>query len=208
MNISPSIFNSSLPFSPPNAASSPKPPPLCKAKQLRLLVINFQSIWGKKEELESILLEHDIDIVIGSESHLDPHINDSEILPPTYVAYRRDRGDGWGGVIIIAKATLITELVHSSKSAEFIAIKVESYQKPVIIAACYRPPRNTAAQSEALCSEIRKLAKKHKNKPIWIGGDTNLPDIDWSSRSIASHQYSKALMKISSNCLRNVISTN
>ena len=88
-----------------------------------------------------MLLEHDIDIVIGSETHLDRHIHDGEILPQTYVCYRKDRDDGWGGVIIIAKKSLITEEVYRSKSSEMIAIKIETFQKPVIIAACYRPPK-------------------------------------------------------------------
>ena len=28
------------------------------------------------------------------------------------------------------------------------------------------------------------LCKKYKNNPIWIGGYFNLPDIDWSTKSI------------------------
>jgi len=31
--------------------------------------------------------------------------------------------------------------------------------------------------------------KKHKNSPIWIGGDINLPDIEWESNAIKKHQY-------------------
>ena len=55
-----------------------------KAKQLQIMTINFQSVWGKKEELELALVENNIDVVIVCETHLDPCIHDSEFLPLNY----------------------------------------------------------------------------------------------------------------------------
>ena len=55
-----------------------------KAKQLRIMTINFQSVWGKKEELELALVENNIDVVIVCETHLDPCIHDSEFLRLNY----------------------------------------------------------------------------------------------------------------------------
>ena len=114
-----------------------------KSKSLRVVTANFQSIYNKKDELNSFLIENDIDIVLRSETHLSPSINNAEILPPMYTSYRRDRADGWGGVIIITKKNLTVEEIKINKECEMVAIKGETYQKHVIFASCYRPPKNS-----------------------------------------------------------------
>ena len=126
-----------------------------KAKQLRIMTVNFQSIWGKKEELELALVENNIDIVIGCETHLDPSINDTEFLPTNYCSFRRDREDGWGGVIIIIKNDFIIEQITSSMASEIVAVKVTTHkQQPVIIGACYRHPNNSMEEILLLTSDI------------------------------------------------------
>ena len=52
-----------------------------KSKSLRVVTINFQSIYNKKDELSTFLIENDADIVLGSETRLSPSINSAEILP-------------------------------------------------------------------------------------------------------------------------------
>ena len=65
-----------------------------KSKSLRVATVNFQSIYNKKDELNSFLIENDVDTVLGSETHLSPSINNAEILSPPppamYTSYRRD----------------------------------------------------------------------------------------------------------------------
>ena len=129
-NISLSLFNSTLEsstnsnLSPQRDNSQHKRTP----KQLRILCINFQSLWDKKEQLDEALLEEDIDIVIGSETHLDACHKSTELLPPAYKCYRRDRIDTKGGVIIIVKKELITEEVKQSDSCELISIKIQTHK--------------------------------------------------------------------------------
>ena len=98
-----------------------------KSKSLRVVTVNFQSIYNKKDELSSFLTENDVDIVLGSETHLSPSINNAEILPPMYTSYRRDRADGWGGVIIITEKNLTVEEIRINKECEMVAMKVETY---------------------------------------------------------------------------------
>lgn len=92
-NVSPSTFNDPItsdilvtfinhkwhtsmsPSSSPITSFSPKPTPN-KAEQWKLLIINFKSNWGKKEELELSL----IDISFRSEIHLDPSLSDSDFI--------------------------------------------------------------------------------------------------------------------------------
>ena len=112
-------------------------------------------MWGKKEQIEEALFEDQVDIVIGSETHLDKSINKAEFLPPTYKCYRRGCDDAKGGVIIIVKKNLITEEVMNSKKCELIAIKVTTHKHPVIIAACYRPPKSKADIATNICDKIK-----------------------------------------------------
>ena len=41
-----------------------------KLKFLRLVTVNFQSIYNKKDELSSFLIENDVGIELGSETNL------------------------------------------------------------------------------------------------------------------------------------------
>ena len=55
-----------------------------------------------------MLLDNNIDIILGSETRLKPHIMcDNEFLHLSYTSYRRDRDDGYGGVLIITKNILL-----------------------------------------------------------------------------------------------------
>ena len=131
-------------------------------------------------------------VIIGSET-LDPSIGDSEFLPPGYTCFRRDREDGWGGVIIITKISLIAEEIFKSKETECIAIKIETLDKPVIVVSAYRPPDSKLPYIELLSRDIKSIITKFKSNPLWIGGDWNLPDINWSTNSIVGHNYSKSI---------------
>ena len=206
INISFSVFEHSLDnnsLQRPLTCSSPKTV-YRKAKQLRIMTINFQSILGKKEELQLALVENNIDIVIGSETHLDPSINDSEFLPTSYSSFRKDREDGWGGVIVIVKNDLIVERIISSFSSEIVAVKINTLQQqPIIIGACYRPPKNSMEEINFLTSDIKTLISKYKNSPFWIVGDFNLPDIDWETKSITKYLYNKDINELFLETLKN-----
>ena len=163
-----------------------------KVSKLRILVCNFQSIWNKRNSLEIFVETHKIDIVVGSETHLNNSIKNSEFLPPGFLAKRKDRDDGYGGVIIMYRDKIkANEITHDT--AEIVSLKIETYQKPVIISACYRSMNNSNEKNKQLSAEITRLGSKYKNSHIWIGGDFNLPDIDWSNNTISSHQYPKEL---------------
>ena len=167
-------------------------PTLKKVEKLAVLVCNFQSIWNKRNSLELFVEKHKVDVVVGSETHLKPSIKNLEFIPPGFLAKRKDRDDGYGGVIIIYRDFIkVNEILHDIP--EIVSIKIETHQKPVIISACYRSMHNTNEQNKLLSEEIAKIGRKNKNNHIWIGGDFNLPDIDWSNNSIVTHQYSKDL---------------
>ena len=84
----------------------------------------------------------------------------SKFLPYGYTAFRRDRTDGWGGVLLIVKNKLICEQISISEGPELVAIKIQTYRHLLIVAACYHPPKYSKEQSKVLFEEIAGLVKK------------------------------------------------
>ena len=44
-----------------------------------------------------------------------------------------------------------------------------------------------------MCSQIESIATNNKKAVLWLGGDLNLPDINWSTGSITGHQNTRAI---------------
>ena len=80
-DINSTIFDSSISSEESSSEISTK----IKAKMLRIMIVNFQGIWSKKEFFENCLLNSNADVVIGSETFLDPSIKNVEFLPPGFI---------------------------------------------------------------------------------------------------------------------------
>jgi hypothetical protein len=155
-----------------------------------VIVINFQSIKNKKEEFWALIDQLDPDIVIGTETWLSPTINDTEVAPKGYKAYRKDRQeDPHGGVIIFTKTNIVCEEIQVDDQ-ETIFIKMRQQDDtPLIVGAIYRPPSSSYEHLDSVCNTVHDIALKHKKATIWLGGDFNLPDISWENHQITGHQY-------------------
>ena len=53
-----------------------------KSKSLRVVTVNFQSAYNKKDELSSFVIENDVDIGI----RIQNTISNTKILPPMYTS--------------------------------------------------------------------------------------------------------------------------
>ena len=71
-NISNSIFDSTISFSYSSSTNSEEIIPKSKAKSLRIVTLNFQSMFNKKDEICHLLNDNNIDIILGCETHLSP----------------------------------------------------------------------------------------------------------------------------------------
>ena len=112
------------PLSPPVATSSPKdtapPTGLTGGKRntgtnlkkknrqanvsIKVMVINFESIKNKVASLAAFLEIQDYpDVIIGTETWLNPSVGSSELFPPCYTVIRKDRQDSYGGVLQCSK---------------------------------------------------------------------------------------------------------
>ena len=80
--------------------------------------------------------------------------------------------------------------------SEIVAVKIATHRQPIIIAACYIPPKNSISDLKLFTTELQDLLPQYRHLPLWIGGDFNLPHIDWSLKSIVKHQYCKEINEV------------
>jgi hypothetical protein len=188
-SMSPTLIVDSAP-----KTSSPKtyPKPKRRFNQLRVLNINFQSIKKKGRLLDAIITSSEPDIIIGTETWLTQDIHSLISSDLGFVIHRRDRQtDAHGGVMIATRRELMISNVTNSPTLELISgtIKLENNKKAVI-AAFYRPPKRVEQPYlDKVYDEISALRSKYKTAVMIVGGDFNLPDIEWTRPSIIGSQY-------------------
>ena len=117
-----------------------------------------------------------------------------------FTIYRNDRSgdnnskEGGGGVLLAIRNSLASELVLKSPSTESIFCRINNKNNPPTIVGCvYRPPDNNTEICNTICNEILKLKTKFKKSVFWVGGDFNLPDIDWENSEIKGYNYKKEI---------------
>ncbi|KAL8618799.1 hypothetical protein ACOMHN_000227 [Nucella lapillus] len=156
-------------------------------RPLRVININFRSVTGKKAELSHLLDSVKPDILIGTETHLDSDIKDSEIIDKKhgYRVYRKDRVRGGGGVLILVKETL-----NSMENPEFettcealwVTVKIKG-RRSLYICAYYRPDnkdKTSILQWQIAVERVSSIP----NAIILIGGDLNFPGWDWAKMTM------------------------
>ena len=159
------------------------------AKQLRVMSVNCNSLQSvnKRAELISLLEQHDPHIILGQESKLgDEHLS-SEIFPPHYLTVRNDRKSGGGGVFVMVKENIDynEDAISVSKTdceIAWVQIKLPGTQL-LNVASVYRPPSSAVAYMSKLRNHITEIYSKFPRASYIIGGDLNLPQVDWTTDS-------------------------
>ena len=188
-------IDSSIPFS-PQCTSSPigKGKRQDKKKQppkpaLRTLIINARSVRGKVDQLHCEIELTDPDIVAITETWLDPTVLSSELFPPNFTVYRRDRPSTTmgGGVLLAVNNRLLSSRAEELEtSCEILWIKIEMVKvKSLYVGVFYRPPTSSALEANKTLEELETsiLRIQNSNANIWLCGDFNMPDIDWETGS-------------------------
>jgi hypothetical protein len=176
----------------------PPPPPKPKVKKtMKILNLNCQSIKNKPELLENLLESTKPDIVIGTESWLNPDVADSEVFPDGYKVStaRRDRcrvpkyestpDVRGGGTFVLFKDGLSGVQVDTLETdCEISWMKLDvSMGKSVYIASFYRPHESDKHSLDELRKSLSKIPDM-SNSHVWIGGDFNFPGYDWGKENI------------------------
>ena len=161
-------------------------------------MINFQSIFAKKAELLNLIDTYHPNIIIGSETWLSSDISSVEFLPTGYTVFRCDRSDGYGGVLLAFSDNLnVTEnKITNYHECEIVACTLTYEHQKIIISSIYRPPSADINHAQSLCDILEEMVASNPNTPLWIGGDLNLPNIDWTNSSILNNRYPTALCNI------------
>jgi len=160
---------------------------------LNLAILNCQSIVSKRASLEVFIKDHNPDVLVLSETWLSPDILSTEFLPHHYNVFRKDREDGYGGVLIAYKNSFACYELHYDSSVEIVVSKFILNKQSLIICSLYRPPNRDLEYMENLCQQLHNICLTNLDTPIWIAGDVNLPNIDWESLCIDNNTYPIAL---------------
>ena len=163
---------------------------------LSIAVVNCRSIMANRASFTVFIENHHPNIVIGTESWLSPAVLNSEVFPPKYQVFRKDRIDGYGGVFLALECCFICSEIPLNTSCEIVACKIEVCGASLIICAVYRPPNNDDVYLNEVCRVLYEIILNNPKLPIWIAGDFNLPNIDWENLSVNGYNYSLQLCNI------------
>ena len=145
-----------------------------------MAIVNFCSVVNKRAELKAFLLENTIDVLIGTESHLDGSLNNSELFPQNYNVFRKDRDRFGGGVLILVKHTVPSIQIELDSTIEIIWVELHLEGKGnIIIGSFYGPPPLSANLINDLTASVTQVKQKFPSAKIILGGDFNCPGIDW-----------------------------
>ena len=120
------------------------------------------------------MLEYcDPDIVIATETWLNPTIAEREVLPANYkFVARKDRpNSSHGGVAIIAKHDLDASEVDTPATSEFVAasLNCKDLKKLTILGCMYRPTDNDVDYTQNLCNAVSVIKIQGSHHLAWWG---------------------------------------
>ena len=185
--------DSDVSFDIPVATSSPhsaRPKPKKQPNPtLKILVMNCRSAKanGRKAQFDTLVEDTQADIIIGTESNLNKSINSNEIFPSGYTVYRKDRDTGkeWGGVFILVNSKFNSDEPENLKIVsinEQLWVRISILgTKSLFVGSFYKPPSTT--DQEYFKPLEDSLALIPTDAYIYLGGDFNLADIDWSNQT-------------------------
>ena len=157
-------------------------------KGVKMVHVNTRSLFGKLDQICNAF--SDMDVIVISETWLNPSIPDSSIAIPGFSIIRQDRnclsGKRGGGLCIYVKSKfkmdmLDNTLYMTTKDFEIIGITLKHpFIKPFKIIGVYRPPTGT---HKVLLEHLDKCLMDIVNPRVetFILGDFN---IDYSLNTI------------------------
>ena len=150
-------------------------------RNIKIFNINCQSVSAKKDKFLTVIEDENPDIVVGTESWLTPNHYSGEIFPQQHQVFSKDRkSDAHRGVFIATKLDLVAllreDLSHLNSELLWVQLQCHGGGR-TIIGAFYRSQQTDEDYIETLRSSLEKIPV-HDN--IWLLGDFNLPDVDWT----------------------------
>jgi len=174
--------------------------------ELNFATLNFQSLRSQDKlvSLEAFLDEHNIHVLIGTETWLTGDINDSEIFPnQKYAIYRKDRTEGKGGGVLIAVKNDLNsssvQIQSDNDNSEQVWCSLQIPNKfRLYICSFYRPPNSDETPLLSLYDSLQNIITGEsgsRNRKVFVSGDFNLPEIDWNAICSEDFEHSIASYK-------------
>jgi len=90
--------------------------------------------------------------------------------------------------MIAVKNNLKSEIfpTKENKQIETIYCKIKLNDKPkqeMIVGSIYRPSNHNIQTSKEICEELADIRSDNSKAHFWVGGDFNLPDVNWTNNS-------------------------
>jgi hypothetical protein len=132
----------------PIGASSPKqkdnqPRPSAhnaKNTNLKVIMINFQSIKSKREVFWNLIDYSNPDIILGCKTWLNPSIRSQVVMPPGYNTYRKDRSDGYGCILKAVKSTYSRSQIDKNLQSEMVAVHITGESSRILLSPTKQRP--------------------------------------------------------------------
>lgn len=129
--------------------------------------------------MESIVIAHNPEIIVITETWLNSDIGDYEITPSGYCILRNDRDTRGGGVAIIFKDSLELLRLPDIIGIECVVVKVILKECALIIGGFYRPPSSDISFYERLNNFL--LPYRNHSSNLMLVGDFNVPHVAWDN---------------------------
>ena len=148
--------------------------------------LNCRSIRNKGTDLHLIITTSQTDIVLLTETHLNPTVKNAEFIDTSiYTIYRNDRDDGWGGILIAVKNEIAPYTQLHFQDRDILSITLKNKGQCVHICCFYRPPSEVGHMCITnYLTEIHKGNINNNGNPYVVMGNFNLPAIDWKTKTI------------------------
>ena len=149
---------------------------MTRQKYSRLIITTFNanSLTNQKCEIIAYLKQHNVDVLLIQETHLD---RTCTFKIPNYTTYRNDRDRHGGGTAVVIRSKIKHQLaiLPDCTSLELTAIQIPDLQTTIISA--YKRP-----SVKLLETDLKNLLKT--DVKVIIGGDLNCKHTNWHSTKI------------------------
>ena len=99
--------------------------------------------------------------------------------------FRNDRKAGGGGVFVAVKNNITATEIENPNDCELVWAQIElQNHKSAVIGSFYNPPPSNPETVSTFGEHLQKMQQQRPSSPVYIGGDFNLADIDWSTLSV------------------------
>ena len=160
------------------------------SRKLRFLTLNIRGIQSKVETLSAILSKFSIDVCCLSETLCT---DDSAVKITNFRTFFRNRiSRKGGGVMILIREEIAESAVRvaQGKDAEFISVKLNQYQPPIVITQYYGSTPRAGVGFPELSEEIFELfsvIRKYQRQGVLslVTGDINA----WTGRDMIRNNH-------------------